>query len=211
VKPGALLADLEDWEYRSALEKAQASYTGAMAEMNRALASNDSSAAGVQRAQADYWGAEVRRARAQLEQTHFRSPIAGVVATPHIENLAGKKLQAGDPFAEVVDSSSVVVDVALDEDDIPLAKTGASAGVKLDSFPTRTFRGRVTVVSPKGEAAGDHRVFYARVEVPNPEGVLRTGMHGRGKVSAGWHAAGFVLLRGPALWLWAKLWSWFGL
>jgi len=26
----------------------------------------------------------------------------------------------------------------------------------------------------------------------------------------GWHPAGFVLLRGSAMWLWGKLWSWFG-
>ena len=94
---------------------------------------------------------------------------------------------------------------------MPLANRGAGAAVKLDSYPARTFRGKVAVVSPASQPEGDRRVFYARVEVPNPEGAIRTGMRGRGKVSAGWHPAGFVLLRGPALWFWSKLWSWFGL
>jgi hypothetical protein len=35
-------------------------------------------------------------------------------------------------------------------------------------------------------------------------------MQGQGKVSVGWHAAGYVLFRGSAMWLWDKLWSWFG-
>ena len=211
VQAGAVLADLEDWDYRAALEKAQASYGAALSEMNRALAGNDGSAAGVARAQADFWGAEVSRAQQRLEQTHLRSPIAGLIATPHIETFAGRHLQPGDSFAEIIDSSSVSVDVALDEDDVPLANRGAGAAVKLDSYPARTFRGKVAVVSPASQPEGDRRVFYARVEVPNPEGAIRTGMRGRGKVSAGWHPAGFVLLRGPALWFWSKLWSWFGL
>ena len=210
VNKGDVLADLEDWNYRTALDQAQARYQTALAEANRALAANDGGTAGVQRAQADFWGAEVQRDRERLEHTHLRSPIEGTVATPHVEDFAGKHLAAGDMLAQVVDSSAVTVDVALDEDDISLAKAGASASVKLDGFPARTFRGKVTVVSPQSEAQGDSRVFFARVAVANPQNLIRAGMQGRGKVFAGWHPAGFVLLRGPALWLWAKFWSWFG-
>jgi RND family efflux transporter MFP subunit len=210
VKPGAILADLEDWNYRSALAAAQAKYSTALAEMNRALASNDGTEAGIQRVQADYWQSEVARARELLQKTHLHSPIAGVVATPHVENFVGRRLAFGDHFAEVVDSSHASVDVALDQDDVPLLKAGQAAVVKLDGFPTRRFRGEVTVVSPKGELEGEQRVFFARVAVPNPEGVIRAGMQGHGKVSVGWRAAGYVLFRGPAGWMYSKFWSWFG-
>ncbi len=210
VSKGQVLADLEDWEYRAALGKAQARYQTALAEMNRALAANDGSMAGINRTEADFWGAEVQRDRERLDRTHLRSPIDGVVATSHTEDLVAKHLAAGDRLAEIVDSSSVTVDVALDEDDVPLTHPDASASVKLDGFPARTFKGRVVVVSPQSQAQGDRRVFFARVEVPNPQNLIRAGMRGRGKVFAGWHSAGFVLLRGPGLWLWSKLWSWFG-
>jgi len=50
----------------------------------------------------------------------------------------------------------------------------------------------------------------ARVDVPNSDGLLRPGMQGLGKVSVGWHPAGYVLFRGIAMWIWTKLWSWFG-
>jgi hypothetical protein len=53
-------------------------------------------------------------------------------------------------------------------------------------------------------------VFYARVEVPNDDAALRTGMLGRAKISAGWHPAGYVFFRDLGIWLWSKLWSWFG-
>jgi len=48
------------------------------------------------------------------------------------------------------------------------------------------------------------------VNVSNPDGAIRPGMQGQGKVSVGWHPAGYVLFRGSAMWLWGKLWSWLG-
>ncbi len=68
--------------------------------MNQALAANDGTEAGVQQAQADYWTAEAARAEERLDRTVVRSPIDGVVATPHLENLVGHKLQLGEIFAE---------------------------------------------------------------------------------------------------------------
>jgi len=66
------------------------------------------------------------------------------------------------------------------------------------------------VVSPKASVLGERRVFFARVTLPNSDNLIRAGMQGRGKVSAGWHPAGYVFFRGPGLWLYSKLWSWFG-
>jgi hypothetical protein len=54
------------------------------------------------------------------------------------------------------------------------------------------------------------KVFFARVVVPNPERLLRSGMQGRGKVRAGWRPAGYVMFRRTALWVYSKLWSGFG-
>jgi RND family efflux transporter MFP subunit len=210
VNRGQVLAEMDAWNYRSALAEAEAKYQTALLQMNRSLAANDGSEAGIQRVQADYWKAEVGRSRELVDKAQLRSPIDGVVATPHVENFAGRRLQYGDSFAEVVDASSAVVDVGIDETEASLLKSGSKAAVKLNSYPTRTFRGTVVVVSPKGQQEGESRVFFARVLVPNKEGAIRTGMEGRGKVSVGWHAAGYVLFRRPAVWLYSKIWSWFG-
>ncbi len=208
-----VLADIGDWDYRAALAAATAKYESAQLLMNRALASNDGAEAGVQRVQADYWKAEVARAKQLLDKTHLRSPIAGVVATPHVENFVGRRLQFGDSFAEVVDASQAVVDIAIDDDQVGLLRacsTSCSAAVKLNFYPTHIFRGKVAIVSPKADVRGDSRVFYARVAVPNPGGDILTGMQGRGKVTVGWRPAGYVWFRGTALWLYSTLWSWFG-
>jgi RND family efflux transporter MFP subunit len=210
VHKGAALAQLEDWNYRAALAAAQAKLDIARSEMNRALAANDGSEAGIQQIQANYWSAEVTRAKERLERTTLRSPIEGVVATPHVEDFVGRHLGVGDTFAEVVDNSRASVDVALDESDVPLLQPGVPGYVKLDGFATRTFKGRLSVISPKGTAEEQRHVFFARLDVPNSDLAIRPGMQGHAKVWAGWHPTGYVVFRDFAAWVWQKLWTWFG-
>jgi len=210
VQRGQMLAEMQAWSFRSGLAEAQSKYESAMLQMNRALAANDGSAAGVHRVQADYWKSEVDRARQLLEKTRLRSPIDGVVATPHVENFAGRKLQQGDSFAEVVDTSQAIVDVAIDDTDAGLLKAGQKAVVKLNSYPTRTFQGNIMIVSPKAELLREATVFYARVAVPNADGAIRTGMEGRGKIRVGWQPAAYVIFRRPFFWLYSKVWYWLG-
>jgi len=211
VTRGQIIASLADWDARSVLAQAQAKYQMALLQMNRSLAANDGSEAGVQRIQADFWKSEVARDQELLDKMQLRSPIDGLVATPHIENMVGKRLQYGDSFAEIVDTSRAIVDVAIDDTDSAQLRAGEHASVKLNSFPTRIFRGDVMVVSPKGTLQGDSRVFFARVAVPNADGAIRSGMEGRGKVRVGWYPAGYVLFRKPFLWIYSRAWSWFGI
>jgi RND family efflux transporter MFP subunit len=210
VAEGAVLATLSDWQYRAQLAAAQAKYETALSQMNRALNANDGGEAGIQRIQADYGASELARARERLDRTQLRSPIPGVVATPHVEDLVGRKFMPGDTFAEVVDTSRTIVDVSIDADDVLLLHPGEKVAIKLEGFPTRTFHGVVRVVSPRSQVQGTDRFFFARVQVPNPDGTIRDGMQGRAKVVTGWSPAGKVLFRRPAIWIWSRLWSWIG-
>ena len=210
VKRGQALAEMEAWDLRSAVAAAEAKYGSALLQMNHALANNDGTEAGVRRVEADYWKAELGRAQQLLERAQLRSPIDGVVATPHVETFAGRKLEAGDSFAEVVDASQAVVDVAIDDVDAGLLRAGERAVVKLNSYPMRTFRGDVQIVSPKAELLHETPVFYARVGLSNSDSAIRAGMEGRGKVRVGWYPAGYVFFRRPLLWVYAKVWYWLG-
>jgi len=210
VQRGQILAEMEAWNLRSAVAEARARYESALLKMNHALASNDGTEAGVERVQADYWLAELGRATQMLERARLRSPIDGIVATPHVETFAGRELAQGDSFAEVVDTSRAVVDVAIDDVDAGLLQDGQKAAVKLNSYPARTFHGDVQIVSPKASLLKDEAVFFARVEVSNADAAIRAGMEGRGKVRVGWYPAGYVFFRRPFLWLYAKIWYWIG-
>jgi GAF domain-containing protein len=210
VHQAQVLAEMDSWERRTAVAASEAKYQAALLQMDHSLASNDGAEAGIQRVQADYWKSEVAHARELLSRAQLRSPIDGVVATPHVDTFAGRRLQLGDTFAEVVDTTSAIIDVAIDAADVGLLRAGQTAAIKLNSYPTRTFHGSVAVVSPQGELHGDDRFFYARVAVSNPDSAIRAGMEGRAKVSTGWRTSGYVLFRRPALWLYSRIWNWFG-
>jgi hypothetical protein len=98
----------------------------------------------------------------------------------------------------------------VDDADAGMLQAGQAAVIKLNSYAMRTFRGKVLVVSPKGEMEGENRVFFARVLLPNTDGAIRSGMEGRGKVRVAWYPAGFVIFRRPVIWIYSHLWSWFG-
>jgi RND family efflux transporter MFP subunit len=210
VRQGTVLAEMEDWNYRADLADAEAKFGEAMATMNRALAQNDGALAGRERSQVDYLKSELARARERLDRTRIRAPFDGIVTTSQVMSSVGRRLMHGDTFAEIIQTSPVTADVAIAEEDVSLLRSGEAASVKLESFPLQTFRGDVTLISPQSQVEPERRVFMARVKVWNGDGAIRPGMQGRGKVFVGWHPAGYVLLRGSAMWLWGKLWAWFG-
>jgi RND family efflux transporter MFP subunit len=209
VSRGEVLATMDDWAWRNQLTAAQAKYEAAMLEMQGDLARH-SAQAGEDRTQADYLHAEMERTRLRIANAQLRSPIDGIVMTPDLQNAAGEHLDAGATFAQVLDLASARINIAVDQQDANLVRAGQSAAIKLNTFPGRTLRGQVFSVSPEAQAAGDDRVFYAHVLLPNGNAELRTGMDGRAKIFAGYRPAGFVLLRGPALWIWKQLWDWIG-
>jgi len=209
VAAGDLLASLNDWQWRTDLAASQARYQTAELVMENDLA-HSASQAGADRAQAEYLRSEVDRARSRLESAGLRSPITGVVVTPNLQNAAGEHLDAGAPFAQVLDSNSAVVQVAIPERDVTLLGAGQPAAIKLDSYPQRTWRAPVSVVSPQATAGDGERTFTVEIPIQNADAALRAGMTGRAKVFVGWRPAGYVMLRGPALWAWQTLWNWIG-
>jgi multidrug efflux pump subunit AcrA (membrane-fusion protein) len=100
--------------------------------------------------------------------------------------------------------------VSISERDTALLSPGQTVAIKLDSYPQVTWRGTVSVVSPEARASDGERTFTAVVPLSNADARLRAGMTGRGKISLGWKPAGYVMLRGPALWIWQTLWNWIG-
>jgi transcriptional regulator with GAF, ATPase, and Fis domain/multidrug resistance efflux pump len=209
VAAGELLGTMNEWQWKADLAAAQAKYGAAELKMEASLAGG-SAQAGEDRAQVEFLRAEVARASSKVESAELRSPIDGIVATPALQSAAGEHLNAGDTFAKVLDASSVVMDVSVAQSDVALVRPGDGAVIKLDSYPQRTWRGAVSVVSPVAQTSEDERTFAARVPLGNDKAILRAGMSGHGKIFIGFRPAGYVLLRKPALWAWQTLWNWIG-
>ncbi len=209
VAAGQVLGAMNDWQWRSDLAAAEAKYQQATLIMQNDLA-HGTAQAGADRAQTEYLRAELERARSRVDSAQLRSPIDGIVVTPDLQNVAGKHLDAGVQFAQVLDLSTAVIQIAVPERDTALLRADQNTAIKLDSYPQRSLRGRVSVVSPQAHAGDGERTFTAEVPISNADASLRAGMTGRAKISIGWRSAGYVLLRRPTLWIWQTLWNWIG-
>ncbi len=209
VAAGDVLGAMNDWQWRTDMAASEAKYQEAMLVMEADLA-HGAAQAGADRAQAEYLRSEAARSRTRLDSAQLRSPIAGVVVTPQLQNAAGEHLDAGAPFAQVLDLSSAVVDISIPQQDAALLTPGQPAAIKLDSYPQRSWRAAVAVVSPEAQPGDGDRTFTAEVPLSNSDATLRAGMTGRAKIFIGWRPAGYVLLRRPALWVWQTLWNWIG-
>ncbi len=209
VKAGDVLGAMNDWQWRADLASTEARHQQAMMVMQNDLA-HGAAQSGADRAQAEFLQDELERARSRVASAQLRSPIDGIVVTPDLQNVAGKHLDAGTSFAQVLDLSSALLQISIPERDTLLTKPGDKVAIKLDSYPRRTFHGQISVVSPEATAGDGDRNFTVEVPVSNADASLLAGMTGHAKVSLGWHAAGYVLLRRPALWIWQTLWNWIG-
>ena len=209
VARGDVLGAMNDWQWRAELASTEAKYQQAMLVMQNDL-SRGAAQSGADREQAEFLNAERERARTRVDDAKLRSPIDGIVVTPDLQNVAGKHLDAGTAFAQVLDLSSALVQISIPERDTVLMNAGEHVAIKLDSYPQRTWRGTVSVVSPEAKAGDGDRTFTVEVPLSNADASLRAGMTGRAKISMGWKPAGYVLLRRPALWVWQTLWNWIG-
>ena len=100
------------------------------------------------------------------------SPVAGTV----VEKMAvqGMRYQPGETLFRIVDTSVMWVLAEVYEQDLGFVKVGDMAKVTINAWPDRPFPGRVTFIYP---AVGkESRTAKLRIEVANPDGLLRADM-----------------------------------
>ncbi len=102
------------------------------------------------------------------------APAGGVVTEKNI--LAGQKIMAGEPLMVVADLSTVWADADIYESDLPYVTVGMPLELSLTYWPGKTFDGKVIFVSPTVDP--ETRTLRARLEIPNPELLLKPGMYG---------------------------------
>ncbi len=83
-----------------------------------------------------------------IELTQVRTPVAGLVVTPFMEERKGQIATAGELLAVVQDQSSLQVEVRADESAGALAKLGMDVGIRLDGLDGELLTGRVLALGP---------------------------------------------------------------
>ncbi|HXV14110.1 MAG TPA: efflux RND transporter periplasmic adaptor subunit, partial [Candidatus Krumholzibacteria bacterium] len=178
--------------YSPDLLSAQQEYITALKTLEKVSASSDADA---RQGAADLVTAAHRRLElwdvseeqiARLDRTRevekyvtLYSPMSGVIIERNIS--AGHNLMAGEVLMTIADLTRVWGDADIYQSDLPYIKVGMPLQMSLPYWRNKTFKGTVIFVSPTLDPAT--RTLHARLEIPNPELLLRPGMYGDASLS----------------------------
>lgn len=215
VRPGQPLAQLDVSEHRVKLAQAEAALAQSRRELAESEFRNDPPSAGLARIRLDLHSAEVTLEQQRLNEAELRSPIAGVVVTPKVEEKSGTMVRPGEGFCEIVAQDRMAAEMSVPETDLPLLRSGNRVALKLNALPATTFRGSIDRIGAQTRSDNGDQYFLVRAIFDNVGGRARDGMVGRARVRAGggwfqsgWYPVGYVILRAPFGWLWQRIWSW---
>ncbi len=111
----------------------------------------------------------------------FRSPVGGVVLEK--KAVQGMRFMPGEALYQIADVASVWVLADVFERDLAAVKLGQTVAVTLDAYPGKTFAGKLSYLYPTLNP--QTRTVPVRIELPNPEGLLRPGMYANVEIKVG--------------------------
>jgi multidrug resistance efflux pump len=149
-------------------------------------------------------GEEVRYLTGLRDKQVVVSPVAGVIATPHLKERRGQYVKEGDLICQVEDPSGFEAEIALPEEEVARVRPGQAVSLKARSLPFETFEARVSRAAPAvraeanrppGAAEGQGVVtVYCGLGGASD---LRPGMTGYARIATGRRSvAGYLLDRG---------------
>jgi len=128
----------------------------------------------------------------QIADSTVVAPAGGIVTHKAVE--AGELVAPGATIFTLADLDSVYVMIYVTELEIGRIKLGGGVEVRIDAFPDRPFTGTITYISPEAEFTPKNvqtkedrvkLVFGVKVEIPNPEGLLKPGLPADAVIRAG--------------------------
>lgn len=194
VAAGQILVELDAAEIRAQMDQALANRNQALANRDNAQLTanrlhnlfnedviakqqldNANAQYSVYDAQVAQASASINLVQAQLSNTVLTAPFSGYIFNKRI--VIGDMASANMPLMTLVDTSKVKVEVNVGENDIAKLIVGQTANFKVDAYPSQTFTGIVSEISPAADLK--NRTFKAWILCDNPEQKLRSGMFAR--------------------------------
>ena len=129
----------------------------------------------------DAYIADIERTREIPVYMSWPAPQDGEI----IERTAvnGMRAAPGDVLFRIADHDVVWVLVDIAERDLSLVEVGQKASVRLRAYPDRVFVGNVTLIYP--HLMAETRTARLRIELPNPDDVLRPDMYADVEIATG--------------------------
>jgi HlyD family secretion protein len=163
--------------------RAQATVDRAQQTYNELVEGTRKEELAVDRANVHQSSQTVEMSRIRLAYTVLRAPFDGVVLVRQAE--LGEVVSPGTPIVTLADVDHLWVRVYVPETDLGKVHWGQAVNVHTDSFPDKTYPGRVSFISseaeftPKSVQTEKERVtlvYRVKVDMDNPRHELKPGM-----------------------------------
>jgi HlyD family secretion protein len=137
--------------------------------------------------------AQLEAAKTQLGYAEIRSPLDGVILTKNVE--AGEFVSPGTPVVTLANIDDLWMNIYIPETQTGLVKLNQPVRVHVDSFPEKTFSGKITFVSseseftPKTILTQEERiklVYRTKVSLENTGQRLKPGMPADAEIELQW-------------------------
>ncbi|MGO9122094.1 MAG: efflux RND transporter periplasmic adaptor subunit [Desulfomonilaceae bacterium] len=125
------------------------------------------------------------KAKEDLKHTIVTAPITGVLSNRFVEK--GDWVSTGGKLFQISDYTTIYLQTFLSDRDVAklnITKViqegrGVEAEVKVDPYPTKTFKGSIDYIQP---VTNQNRLFEARIYIDNRDMQLFEGMYARAEV-----------------------------
>ncbi len=161
-------------------DKSLAVYNGAQEQLKTARAQLAVAEAQAKNAQAvvKQRESQLAQARVDLDRTIIRAPVDGVVIKRSVDagQTVAASLQAPELFQIAQNLREMQVEASIDEADVGRTKVDQSATFTVDSFPGRTFSGKVMQVRKAALVVQNVVTYIVVISAANPDLQLLPGM-----------------------------------
>lgn len=121
---------------------------------------------------------EVELSQSNLAKTNLMAPSDGILAEIIIK--PGDYITPQDVVAKFISDKGTNFEVDVPEKDVYKLAVGQTVNITCDSHQGKTFTGKLTEIAPTVKERT--RTATVKVRVENDEGLLRSGMFGRGVI-----------------------------
>lgn len=167
----------------SLLKRAQATVERARENLDRLREGTRAEEIAIARASVAQASEAVRMSQIRLGFAELRAPSSGVILVRQGE--LGEVVGPGTPVVTLADLDRVWLRAYVSETDLGRIRHGQEVTVRTDTYPDKTYRGRISFISSKAEftpkTIETHKervtlVYRVKIDLENPDHELKPGM-----------------------------------
>jgi len=208
IRRGEVMASLDDSELKLELARLNGSLQKLRREYREAQSSLNLVGVRVIKAQMNQIVAEIELAEQQLDSINLTAPFTGVVIEGDLNQMLGSPVERGETLFKIAPLDDYRIILKVDEREIAYVEQGQEGSLTLSSLSQKTMPIRIEQITSVTRAEDGANFFLVEASLSEAVGVLRPGMEGIGKISAGRERMVWIWTHELVDWLRLWVWSW---